>query len=92
MESVDALYTGQRIRLKATICAMDTTPYVIPKKVKVDCDKNQSGCALCPIFPMQGDTIEVSVPDENPALLDMISSTKAIQQDSLREALSIPPC
>ncbi len=92
MESVDAVYTGQRIRLKATVCAMDTTPYVIPKKVKVDCDKNQQSCALCPIFPMQGDSMEAGIPDENPAILDMISSTKAIQQDSLREALSIPPC
>ncbi len=91
-----AEYSGRRITVKGIISTLDTTPYIIPKRVRCDCDRNQDFCSLCPVLPMipkPGDRfVEMTLNKESPAILEMVNAGKAAQKDALRQGLRIPPC
>lgn len=94
-ESVDAKYTSKRIRIKAVVSAMDTSPYVIPRRVRVSCDRNQGACSICPIFAITPDDkgfVYVNIPDESPAIIEMIATPKKAQREALIFGLGIPTC
>lgn len=92
-----AEHSGRRITVKGIISTLDTTPYIIPKSVRCDCDRNQPFCSLCPIYAIAPKNknerfIEVTLNNESPAMLEMINAGKAAQKDALRQGLRIPPC
>lgn len=94
-DSSRAETTGKRIRMKANIAAMDTAPYVIPKRIRIQCDRSQEGCSMCPVFLEKLDadgfaTLELH--PESPAILDMVAASKNFQRDALMAGLRIPQC
>ncbi len=98
-ESTKAEKTAKRVRLRAVVSMLDTTPYIVPKNVQCVCDRNQDLCTICPIFALQPDDsgadkggVRVEICPEHPGMLDMINSSKKHQQDAIRESLGIPPC
>lgn len=94
-DSTRAEYARRRVRTKAVITAMDTTPYVIPKLVGVECDKNQPFCVNCPIYakdPGEDGVVQVTISAESPAILDLVNAGKKTKNSSIREGLGIPPC
>ena len=88
-------HTNRRIKVKAVVSAVLETPFVIPKRVNVHCDRNQAGCAACPIFVQQPDKdgyVKSELSSESPAIISMISAPKKVQRDALIEGLKIPTC
>lgn len=90
-----AKHTGKRIRLKATVTAMDTAPYVIPKKINVTCERNQPLCGVCPVFaqtPDDNGVVSLELHPESPAILEMVAASKTAQRDALIAGLHLPLC
>lgn len=90
-----AKYTGKRIKLKAVISAMDTAPYVIPKKIKISCERNQTNCGLCPVFaqtPDDNGIVTLKLHPESPAILKMVATSKSSQRDAIIAGLRLPSC
>jgi hypothetical protein len=90
-----AEHTGRRLRLFSNVAAMDTAPYVIPKKVKITCDRSQEGCIMCPVFtetPDNNGIVVLEIHPESPAVLDMVAASKSVQRDAIMEGLRIPTC
>jgi len=94
-QASQAKYTGKRIRIKATVTAMDTAPYVIPRKIKANCDRNQNGCSICPVFAKDPDAdgmVSIELHPESPAILEMVAAGKSTQREALMNGLHIPTC
>lgn len=90
-----AEYTGKRIKLKATVAAMDTAPYVIPKVINVNCERNQDGCSMCPVFattPNENGITRLELHPESPAILEMVATSKSTQREAILQGLKLPPC
>jgi len=94
-QSSKAEYTGKRIKVKGTIAAMDTAPYVIPKKINILCGRDQECCSLCLVFaqtPNENGAVILELHAESPAILEMVAASKLAQRDALIVGLKIPPC
>ena len=90
-----AEYTGKRIKLRATVSAMDTAPYVIPKKIRTTCTRDQQCCAACPVFvhtPDENGIVVMELHPESPAILEMVATSKSSQREALMAGLRIPLC
>jgi len=97
VDAINADYIGKRISVDTIITAMDTTPYLIPCSVNVDCvvDGGKSdNCTFCPIRLIEPnpDTSlrKVKIESTNPGLLDMINSHSCKQEEALKRCLQIP--
>lgn len=84
----NAAIVGKRIAVHAVITAMDTAPYVIPKKVRARCTKDQKECALCSVFLNQMDECELH--PESPVILEMVNTNRSVQREALMRGLSVP--
>ena len=94
-QASQAKYTGKRIKIKATVAAMDTAPYVIPKVIRISCSRGEAMCGLCPIFattPDKNGLVEMSLHPESPAILEMVATSKLTQRDAIMAGLRIPAC
>jgi len=90
-----AEHTGKRIRVKATVAAMDTAPYVIPKDIRISCARDQKVCSVCPVFALPLDDngfVKMSLHPESPAILEMVATSKITQRDAIMAGLRIPTC
>lgn len=95
-QTLDPKLTHQRVQFAATITAEERSPYVVPKDVTIVCDRSQVCCGLCPVFGAgsgSDEGLEVSVPCESSAILEVIKSTKQATAEALKSAFLIPaPC
>jgi hypothetical protein len=94
-KAIDAKRTGKRIKVKGLISAMDTAPYVIPRKVNVACSLDQNECGLCPLFSIKAEPDGqrlIDVSPESPGILEMVSASKLALHDALITALGCPRC
>ena len=91
-----AEHTGKRIKIKATVTAMDTAPYVIPKKIKAHCDRSgQTFCGICPVFietPDDNGFVSLELHPESPAILEMVATPKSSQREAMLAGLRLPQC
>lgn len=90
-----AEYARKRITTNAVISAMDTTPYLVPKEVGVQCDKNQPFCISCPVYPVSANDagyVMLTINSESPQLLELVNAGSKTKKDSIRQALKIPAC
>ena len=91
-----AKYTRKLVKTTGIISAMDTTPYIIPKRVDIDCDKNQKGCADCPVYATEPEPlakfVSLTISPTSSSILDLVDSTKKTKREYIREGLRIPPC
>lgn len=94
-DSSKAQYTGKRIRVKGNVAAIDTAPYIIPKRITARCERNQEWCSQCPVFIERADdtgAVSMVLPAESPAILDMVAMPKKVQREALIEGLRMPLC
>lgn len=94
-ESVNAKYTGKRICIPAVVGAMGTSPFIVPKQIRIDCARDQDMCSLCPVFahtPDKNGAVFLTIPDESPAIIEMVAAPKRAQRDALISGLGIPVC
>lgn len=94
-QAVEGRTVGRRIELEAVVTAVDQTPYVIPREVKISCSRDQGGCVVCPVTALTPDEVGacvLEVSSTSPQVLEMIGAAKRDQKQVLREALGIPSC
>jgi hypothetical protein len=89
-------YIGKRIAVDAMVQAMDTTPYLLPQNVDVQCTRDQPNCEWCPVKASDPDEktglVHCTVRGTAIGILDIVQSPKGKQREALREALNIPKC
>lgn len=85
---------GAKVSFKATIAAVDGTPFYLPREVKSGCGRNQKMlCAECPIFSMEDDHegyTQLQIEKTNPGLLGMVGAGDHVQQKRIGAALGVP--
>lgn len=79
---------GKRVQFTACVTAAAETPFIVPKRILVNCQKNQEVCAVCAVFPKDDKVFNVS--PESPAILSMIGVNKAALDVAMRNAVGIP--
>lgn len=89
-QSTHAQYSGQRLKVKATISTLDLSPYVIPRTLTVNCSREERCCGLCPVYVEQPSK-EYEIDDESPSILEMVNARKQAQRLAIMEELEIPP-
>lgn len=87
--AVEGEYVGYRISCQARVTAICDKPYEIPSHVTVSCDKSESFCSLCPVFPKMPDEI-YKIPQESKAIISMCGAHEKIQTDEIKDAIGIP--
>ena len=88
--AVDAANVGKRMAIKVSVAAVDSVPYTVPARVEVKCDRQQRGCASCPVF-VEADLVpQLSIEPEADALVEMVSAPRGVQHEAIMRALDIP--
>lgn len=87
-DAIDARNADKRISVKGVISAMDTTPYLVPKDIRIECGKDQDICGICPIF-LHGKS-EFTIPAESPAILEFIGTNSQSHLEVIKKAIGIP--
>lgn len=94
-DSTSASTVARRISLTCIVSQMAETPYIVPKRVAVACNRNQPGCPECPVYsqtPQPDGLVECLVNPESPAILGIVGSKRKVVKETVREALRIPLC
>lgn len=91
-EACTASYGRKKLEVRASVIAADQSAYLLPKTVKVQCDKSQDLCGICPIFGIKETEPVVTIHPESEPLLAMVAAPTKIQNDAVRLALNIPIC
>lgn len=78
------------------ITAYDTTPYIVPKTVSVDCTRDQPFCSECPVFakpnPPDG-FVTLTIRKDNPSIPEYVNAGNRQKNTVTKQALGIPsPC
>lgn len=87
--AVCADMTGKLIELTAVAAAAATSPYVIPKTVKVLCDRSLKECSICSVFSLPPDP-HLEISDDSPEILEMVNSPKTTLEAAMKSAVGIP--
>jgi len=80
---------SKRMEIEATIAAMDSTPYAVPKTILPTCDKNQSQCAICPLYNTPDGEL-VHIHPESESILELVSTSKQGMRAAIMSGLSVP--
>lgn len=95
-DATDPSNVGKRLQMTAIVSALETTPYLVPSKLKVACTRDQPGCSTCPVSLLEEDPdtgfCTLSVAPTSPAILELINSPRGSQRNALMSALRIPMC
>jgi len=86
---------GKPITITGVVSAIDTSPYLVPKKVKCICEKDQKYCFMCPVFAKfkQNDTfVELTIQPKSAHILEYINVGKKEIRETTRKCLRIPIC
>jgi hypothetical protein len=86
---------GELVEIDAVVAASDTTPFLVPKDVDVECTRNAKYCHLCPVKHLPVDMSgwsRVTVDPGSPAILGMLGATDKDQAERMKDCLGIPPC
>lgn len=86
---------GRLVEVEAVIAAADQTPFLVPKTVSINCDRDQPGCSVCSVkmskVEEDGSTM-MEVDPGSPSVIGMIGSSAKEQRERLAQALGIPQC
>src|SRR6185437_2623893 len=87
-DTIQSTNVGKRMSFDAVVSAAMDKPFIVPKRITIDCDKSQECCALCGIYPQDKKTFHVAA--ESPAILQMIDVPHEKLDSAMRAALVIP--
>jgi hypothetical protein len=87
---------GKTVCLTSIVQAMDETPYIVPKVVKVGCSKDQPNCPYCPVNPIDPEEntgrVELRIKGTSVGILSMVNAPESKQRDAIMAALRMPSC
>lgn len=95
-QATDSEYIGKKITFDAIVSAMDTNPFIVPRKIGVVCTRDQKYCHQCPVALIQQDmdtgAVEMSISSLASGILEMINAPKSMLPDAIQGSLRIPEC
>jgi len=80
-EAGNAKYYHKQIKTNVVVSAKDTSPYVLPKVVRVTCPADQDYCGMCHVATHRGYEFKIGA-DE--AILQFVNKTDSALQDALK--------
>lgn len=83
-----ANYVNKRVRCSVSVSALDDNIYYVPRKVKVECSRDQEFCAMCPVFLSKGN--EFTIHPESSSILAIMESKRNALREEILNALRIP--
>lgn len=87
---------GRRIVVEAVITSMDESPYLVPRTVRVECNKDQEHCHWCPVRPIDPDPtsglVTLTVKGTAVGILSVVNTPKIAHRAAVLESLKMPPC
>lgn len=87
-EATRAKNAAKRVMVTGHVTAMVDAPYVVPKTVRVKCDKSMGFCSVCPVWNVSDPKFDVH--PEHPSILSMVSATKSQIPEAIMEGVGIP--
>lgn len=92
VDAFDSRRAGRPLALTVTVKGRAEPGYTVPRKVHYSCTQDKGPiCELCPMKTEDGDAERV-IAGADPALLEMIGSTRQQLQGLLRFIAGIPKC
>lgn len=92
LDAFDARLCGNPLRINVTIKGKREPGYSVAKKVKYTCTRDAGNkCAICPLFPQDGED-ELTLSGNDPIALELMGATKVQVFDILRQRYGIPKC
>jgi hypothetical protein len=89
-QSANAKYSGKLVETVAVVSAKDTSPYVVPSKSKVVCNRDKEYCAFCPAYASEKDDYIITIPKESRVLLELINTGEDKQRQKVKDFGGIP--
>lgn len=83
-----ASYYHKIIETTAVVSAKGTSPYIIPKTVKVNCSKSKEYCTFCPVYRMS-EEYKFEISAHNPTLLELLDKSAKAQDEIVKRASKI---
>lgn len=81
----------KRIRMKVRVIGKDLSPYVIPKKIHIKCNRNKGkSCYVCPNYK-EGE-MEMSIDETTPGMLRFIDCKDREHHKIVEGVFGLPSC
>jgi hypothetical protein len=92
LDSFSADLAGKTARLRVTITGKKNPPYLLPKKMHLQCGQDAGQkCMYCPMNEIGGSMVH-ELREDDPVILSMVGAPKFKLLDSVRDQLRIQPC
>lgn len=92
LDALDSRRVGSPLRLTVTVKGKREPGYSIPAKVHFSCTRDAGDkCNICPMNPAGGEA-DLEIPPNDPAVLELIESTKGQLGDVLRTTYGAQKC
>lgn len=93
-EASRACYHGLPVRMQVVVSGKDTAPFLVPRKLEMDCNVKtveNSRCQSmpCPLAPFRGHH-EYEIPPTDPVLMEFVGASSRAVYVRLRELMRIP--
>lgn len=93
-DAINSEQIGKRIKVEGVITSMDSTPFLVPKKMGIFCGRDQGCCSICPIKQRPcnestGET-EVEIPSNSKGIIEIVNINKRFQREGILIGLNIP--
>lgn len=87
----EAQYNGRFVKTNVTVSAKDTAPYIVPRRVKVTCDRSlKNVCSSCPVYASEDEEPEFEVPLNRSRSLTMLRVPSDKKRLHLKRIVGIP--
>jgi hypothetical protein len=87
-QASEAIYNGKRITTTCVISAKDTSPYIIPSKVRVNCGRSKDYCTNCRIYDKPDDAT-FTYDTSSSEILELVSQTEKGRLDTHKKKSGI---
>jgi hypothetical protein len=96
IEAARAEQIGKRVRCSATITALDPVPFIVPRKMGVQCTRDQPFCDGCLVsgekIDEQSGLTFVTVEASNSGILEMVNASQKNLRFAMLTSIGAPGC
>ena len=82
-------YNGRRVRFQVIVAGKDTSPYIVPKKLLIECQMDSRGCDNC-LVGISGGRHRLNIRPDNPKIIQLLDCTVSQQRGIIRAMAGIP--
>ena len=82
-----------RMRFEAVISGYFENPFLVPREVRIHCDRKQKPCPLCPVITIDPDpdgTAKMTIPKTSEGILHLAGAPEKSKRTAVMRCLSIP--